>query len=121
MMLDDEKDLFIKKSLQQDKTISSKANNVFKDFENQYLTVDKKSEKATNKTEKINKSNAKLEEKNTHNLFGKIKTFTAVAASFVVVASVGAGVAVYSNYGGNNDKNSEYTSININKGSTAAD
>ena len=40
-MLDDEKDLFIKKSLQQDKTISSKVNNVFKDFENQYLTVDK--------------------------------------------------------------------------------
>ena len=34
-MLDEEKDLFIKKKFQQDKTISSKANNIFKNFENQ--------------------------------------------------------------------------------------
>jgi len=117
-MLDEEKDLFIKKSLQQDKTISSKANSVFKNFENQYLNSNKNNEKTANKNQEINKSS---KDKNTYNLFSKIKTFTAVAASFVVAVSVGTGLAIYSNIGNNNDNNSEYKSINIDKVSTAAD
>ncbi|MBQ3408023.1 MAG: hypothetical protein IJH12_02310 [Clostridia bacterium] len=118
-MLDEEKDLFIKKKLQQDKIISSKANDIFKNFEIQNLASDNKKNKSENKTIEFHTKNEKTKE---HNLYRKIKNFTAVAASFVVAVSVGAGVALY---GASNkkteDNNSQVTSVNINGGSTASD
>ena len=124
-MLDEEKDLFIKKKLQQDKTISSKANDIFKNFENQYLTADKNKSTYTddknNKDSKESKSNDNVIELKTHSFFRKIRNFTAVAASFVVAVSVGVGAAIYSNGNGNKNGNSEYSTVNIDKLSTASD
>lgn len=119
-MLDDEKDLFIRKKLQQDKIISSKANDVFKKFENQILTSDKS--KSNQTQNEMNKKDSKVIEFKSRSLFSRIKTFTAVAASFVVAVSVGAGVAVYGNVGFKKaDDNSEYSTVNINDVSTASE
>ena len=123
-MLDEEKDLFIKKKFQQDKTISSKANNIFKNFENQYLTTDENELNKTN--EKINeksnekeiKSNEKVLEFKSYNFLRKIRNYTAVAASFVVAVSVGAGAAIYGNV---NKGKTDYTMVNIDSASTASD
>ena len=78
-MLDEEKDLFIKKKFQQDKTISNKANDIFKNFENQILTSDENKSKETLKDKP--KEEPKVIEFKTHSLFSRIKSFTAVAAS----------------------------------------
>ena len=117
-MLDDEKDLLIKKKLQQDKTISSKANDIFKNFEKEYLTSDENKSKSTE--DKDTKSNDNVIELKTHSFLRKIRNFTAVAASFLVAISVGTGVAIYSNVNGNKG-NTDYTTINIDNGSTASD
>lgn len=119
-MLDEEKDLFIKKKFQQDKTISNKANDIFKNFENQILTSDENKSKETLKDKP--KEEPKVIEFKTHSLFSRIKSFTAVAASFVVAVSVGAGAAIYGNVSNKNaNTNSEYSTVNINDSATASD
>lgn len=124
-MSDEEKDLFIKKKLQQDKTISSKANDIFKNFENQYLTSDEnksiETDDKNNRDSKKSNSNDNVVELKTHSFFRTIRNFTAVAASFVVAISVGAGVAIYSNGNVNKKAESDYSTVNIDKSTTASD
>ena len=124
-MSDEEKDLFIKKKLQQDKTISSKANDIFKNFENQYLTSDEnksiETDDKNNRDSKKSNSNDNVVELKTHSFFRTIRNFTAVAASFVVAISVGAGVAIYSNGNVNKNSESDYSMVNIDKSTTASD
>ena len=124
-MSDEEKDLFIKKKLQQDKTISSKANDIFKNFENQYLTSDEnksiETDDKNNRDSKKSNSNDNVVELKTHSFFRTIRNFTAVAASFVVAISVGAGVAIYSNGNVNKNSESDYSTVNIDKSTTASD
>ena len=124
-MSDEEKDLFIKKKLQQDKTISSKANDIFKNFENQYLTSDEnksiETDDKNNSDSKKSNSNNNVVELKTHSFFRTMRNFTAVAASFVVAISVGAGVAIYSNGNVNKKAESDYSTVNIDKSTTASD
>lgn len=134
-MLDDEKDLFIKEKLQQDKMISDKANDVFKNFKKEYLHIDddnkntkdaetidsKADEKIEPEQKQKQKKNGKVVEFKPMNFFIKARNFTAVAASFVVAVSVGTAAAI--NINGNKLKRGQQveSSVSINGGSSASD